>query len=243
MRNISSLILAAILLASLPAYGFVHGGIGTGAIASSPPAIDGSVSSTTPGGSTVTLSLTTTQPNDVIVVFTVCGSSGDATSISDTAGLTWTKRTATANFGGSTSGEWYAVSTGVLTADTITVNYSAAGGGRTEAFGVSGANTSAPFDSNASFPAKTGSGSSVTTLSTGALTTNHANDLLIGNLSTPSAFGTLTRPTSFTAFQAFGANDSSSLGVTTIQSAQTYTYSWTSAQTNSRLILDAIQAP
>jgi hypothetical protein len=101
---------------------------------------------TTQGGGYVSLatsSLTTSNSNDVIVAYAL--TIGTSLAISDVAGLTWHSRAATSTTGGGLLEEWYAIAPSPLSNDVITVttnnNYE-----EFNAFGVSGANTSSPFD-------------------------------------------------------------------------------------------------
>ncbi|MHB8584878.1 MAG: hypothetical protein ACYDDF_03460 [Thermoplasmatota archaeon] len=130
------------------------------------PAVDG-----TPGTGTVAVggassftitSLTTSHTNDVIVLSLVTYSTSSTisvSSISDTAGVTW-QNAARSSFT-SCSGlelvnhvEWYGTIASAIASDTITVTLGGtATAGSGIAFGVSGANTAAPFDPNAALPA------------------------------------------------------------------------------------------
>ena len=106
-------------------------------------------------------------------------------SVSDAAGLIWHQR-AVAGSGPQTIYEYYAIAANALSADAITVNFAGtASYVDLNAFGVSGANTSSPFDSNVSVPATPAT-------STGSITTSNANDLIIagyrfGSNATPAA--------------------------------------------------------
>lgn len=147
-------------------------------------ALDGSAGTTVGNGhSTKTVTLSTTKTNDVICVIvtaednTIGTVTSTVSSISDTAGLSWTKRTG--QQGRNTSGGsgndtstielWYAVSSAILTSDVITVNFAASvDGGCIIAFGVNNAKTAAPFDVNASLPDFATTGLSVTISTTGS---------------------------------------------------------------------------
>lgn len=96
-----------------------------------------------------TLTLTTTQTNDIIIVH-ILDNIGSITSISDTAGLSWSVRAQVGAVNDNIS-EWYAKSSGILTGDTITVTPLTSGGYNTAvAFGISGTtNFASPFDSGA----------------------------------------------------------------------------------------------
>ena len=122
----------------------------------SPTGLDGTGSaSLTVGTRTASLLLTTTSPNDVIIVQDAVGAGGaDCTgkdTISDSAHLVWTYR-AHSFASGNQVEEWYAVASGVLSSDTITTSFCTYEYGAVVAFGIAGANTASPFDLNPSLP-------------------------------------------------------------------------------------------
>ncbi len=147
------------------------------------PALDGSVAVYGTTGSPKTLTLTTANAGDIIIVGGLCnlGISGFPTgvsSITDVAGLTWHKRV-DANVPGGAGDfyifEYYAVAPSALSSDVITVTFSRATTYLSmAAFGVSGANTSSPFDPNASIPTQTDGGSNA------VVSTTDANTFVIG---------------------------------------------------------------
>lgn len=209
-------------------------------------AIDGSASTSTGTGPGFTVTLTTTSSNDVIIIFPKTDgltTFRSVSSVSDVAGLTWTKRTSTAwNTGGlDDSEEWYAVAASPLTSDVITVTYSAAlsSAARITAFGISGTNTASPFDANVSLPA-IATGSAVSTSVTNTISTSNANDMIINLFALFSGTG-FTRPSGYTAVITPGSvTDVSEKIVSTTQSsvAVGYTYGATAAV----LITDAVKA-
>jgi hypothetical protein len=157
-------------------------------------AVDGSVINYAGFGSSASVSLSTSRAPDVILVFaTVTSNPVDSgttpptvTNINDTTGsLTFQKRAsivATVVNGGSykvSEEEWYAIANLALSNDMITVNVAEANSSVTViAFGVSGANTSAPFDSNPSIPAKA-TGTTIGNIQ-GTISTSNAYDLVVG---------------------------------------------------------------
>lgn len=208
---------------------------------SSAPTLDGSATNFGNAQNGM-VTLSTTQINDVIIVdAAVTGNAGAAaSSVSDTAGLTWTKRTSQTIVSGTEMSEWWAVSSGILTSDVITINGNAnATGFRHTAFGVNNANTTTPFDTNVSLPAKS-LGTTATAL-TETISTTHPNDMLIAFLRSTASLGTVTEPSGFTQIQGSSATDASYEGITSTQSNLGVAYSWTGATTNSGLIVDAIQ--
>jgi hypothetical protein len=133
--------------------------------------LDGSASNYA-NSSAPTVTLTTSNANDIIVVVVQAVSftgSPSVTSITDGAGLTWHLRKQfqfTPGFPGangySDTEVWWAKSTGTLSGDTITVNLNATNNTALTAFGLHGAaSLVAPFDTNAALPA-TGSNQSNT---------------------------------------------------------------------------------
>ena len=146
-----------------------------------PIAIDGTPATTSNTGAGVnnqTVTLTTTFGSDIIVVVANAAGTHHISTISDTAGLSWTARKAI--LGASHSLDyWTATSANALTADPILVTLASApvAGWDVVAFGVSGGNTSARFDSSPDLPdSSTFGGTTVSTL--------NANDMLIGLLIT-----------------------------------------------------------
>jgi hypothetical protein len=140
------------------------------------------------------VTLTTTQANDVIILDVL--QDGTAVgSVSDAAGLVWQQR-AVAGTGSDTIYEYYAIAPDALSSDVITVNFAGtASYVDLNAFGVSGANTSSPFDSNVSVPATPAS-------STGVVTTSNANDLIVAGY----RFGSDATPAAGTGWTAINAS-------------------------------------
>ena len=149
------------------------------------------------------ITLTTAAPNDIIVVQEVnatgFGGAPAATisSISDTAGLTWRQRTATStpdidgySYDVAFNTEvWWAYAPSPLSSDTITATMT----GNTAdidciglaAFGVNGANTSNPWDTNTSLPAAVINDDNNAIPSVSPISTNAADTMLLGFLATP----------------------------------------------------------
>ena len=133
-------------------------------------ALDGNAFSNQSYVSSANVTLTTAHANDVIILDIIQNGSTGST-VSDAAGLTWNVR-AVAGGARQTIAEYYAVAPNALSGDVITVNF-----GGTDyyadlnAFGISGANTSSPFDTNVSVPATAG-------VSTAAVTTSNPNDFI-----------------------------------------------------------------
>jgi hypothetical protein len=154
----------------------------------SPPAVDGVapfVQSTT---TSLSLSpLTTTSANDTIHVFCSDNGGNSVSSISDTAGLTWTPRSSVVGV----YDEYSAQSPFPLTSDTISVaiNYGVAN--TCAAFGVSGENYTSPFDANGSVPSYSATG-------TTSYSTSNPYDLAVAFTSNGGG-ATPAQPAGFTA--------------------------------------------
>jgi hypothetical protein len=137
---------------------------------SEPPVVyayfDGIAINAAAGGSTVTLRLSTSATEDVIIVALTWEGSNSVTGITDSAGLTWAQRTA-GGISGNGSGlglasggyaVWYAVAPDTLTDDVITVAMArgptlTAKGVAAIAFAVQGVDPSSPWDTSAALPA------------------------------------------------------------------------------------------
>ena len=155
-------------------------------------ALDGHASGTSVSSSTVATSttLTTTNATDVIIALVTSITTGagppNVSSISGCS-LSWTKRFSRGNTLLATPDHgnadiWYATTSGTISSCTVTANLSSTNADRSAditVFGISGANTSTPFDTNV---ALTGSSSSTSTSSTprvfSGLSTNNANDFV-----------------------------------------------------------------
>lgn len=171
MRAKFLLALLCLLPISAGAYWQSRLQVSAGATPATPPALDGT-SNIVAGGAltTFTLTLSTTNANDIIIVHIL--SNTGVTLVADVAALTWAART-TAGSGATYIGEYYAKSTGVLTGDIITVTVPAGSIYNSGvAFGISGTtHFSSPFDSGS--PQTTGSPPV-------SMTTATANDFVFG---------------------------------------------------------------
>lgn len=148
------------------------------------PKVDAVAQVAKSGTNSVQATLSTAFANEIICVFTYCeGNSGAApsiTGISDTAGLTWAKRKQS-NASSTGSAElWWALATGILSSDVITVTFGANFDDLSMVVaGISGCNTSAPWDTNASVPAVFSSTASGSTPSFTGISTNNALDMVL----------------------------------------------------------------
>ena len=199
------------ILATHPAHG------------ASPPTLDGTASQgcghTT---NSCTTTLTTTNSNDIIIVYTLEALDLQASctfSVSDTAGLTWSYRGGAAGradgWYGTTPrdqiGEFWAKSTGLLSSDTITESIlgcaSTQYGGEyngLHVFGVAGANFNTPFDPNNAQAVTANANSNTPSV---AISTTNSNDMIIG-VAQQSSYGTLTTGSGFTTIISGGGSAS-----------------------------------
>ena len=126
-------------------------------------ALDGSSSGMSFGVTTVAAALTTTKTNDIIVVMVGAEiTSGASINVASVAGggLTWALRKRLQYNAGrrtppnpQTYEVWWALAPSALSAVSITATFSGAADNATiVAFGVNGAKTLAPWDTNASLP-------------------------------------------------------------------------------------------
>lgn len=197
--------------------------------------IDGTVTGATVVANANAITLSTSDSNDVIVIYASNGSNnGCVTGVSDVGGanLTWTKRKSQI-FNGTFSclDEWYAVAPSPLVSDLITVSWSSTSVARATAFGIHGANNVTPFDANVGLPASSGVGGSVT------VSTSNANDMLIGYSSGNSAAG---NPAGWSAVIATGANANCGYDVvSSTQSSASITFQGSNGSQG--IIIDAVQ--
>jgi hypothetical protein len=94
-----------------------------------------------------TITLTTTQANDIIIL--IVNSSASTSGVSSTHTTGWTKRKTVV--GGTTVDEWWGKAAAALSSETITIT-GASGYSIAVVFGISGADQSAVFDSNFGLP-------------------------------------------------------------------------------------------
>jgi len=164
------------------------------------------------------LSFSTSQPNDIIIVFTseMLDLQISCTfSVTDTAGLSWTLRGSASGRNDGTPGtgnrdqlgEFWAKSTNKLSSDMITESISGCAGSfggeynGLIVFGISGANFSNPFDSSSSLPGSTNGNSN---LPSATISTSNSRDMVIG-IAQQSSYGVLTAGPGFAPISYSGA--------------------------------------
>lgn len=201
-----------------------------------PNPIDGSSSALVSSGSatSIAVSLTTAKSPDVIVAcLTTQNDAGKAFTIADTAGLSWNFR-GKKSLGTGNNQEvdwWYAISNGPLSSDVITVTANGAGGlyaAMLTVFGVNGAYTAAPFDTNPSIPVSSAGVSTSAGYTVTGIRTNAAVALLFG--SAAIGYGGASSPPGWTNIANSGneAGGYNSVDCALVTSPQTgITAAWT----------------
>lgn len=150
-------------------------------VSGAPPAglaLDGNVGAAMNNVTTASVNLTTTKTNDVIIVLVSHAPFTTETVSVTSPHLTFTLRATANRFNGNFAYEYEAIASSTLSAETITFTSSQPGGGILNAFAISGANTSSPFDPNVSLPSPVGTGGAGGAFPTGA--TTNPNTLIFG---------------------------------------------------------------
>lgn len=144
--------------------------------------LDGSAADVNTTGLTASISISTTKPNNVIVVMVFSNQGPLVSVIGSTLGA-FTKRASTGS-GANIMEEWYAISPDILTMEIIVATCPASGFSAMIGFAVNGAKTSAPFDTNVALP-------SIGASDPGTVSTTAANTMVLGafrmSTGTPSA--------------------------------------------------------
>ncbi len=183
-----------------------------------PLSVDGSTIAFCPNTtSSCSATLSTSHASDIIIVFadeTLDLQISCTFSVSDTAGLSWTARTGIVygRFGRDQLQEFWAKSAGVLSSDTITESISGCGTNYNgfQAFAISGANFSSPFDSSTGVPGFASNWSAGTSVT---ISTSNPNDIIFAAVmhgsppvpSPQSGFAVVTSAASFaTEYQVVG---------------------------------------
>ena len=149
---------------------------------------DGTSGSVNVSGNTITLPITTTLANDVLVVWVALEGGDSVASVLSSSGLNWALRHADANVA------IYSALKPAAGLETITVSLNYAGGNFGCAFAIGGANTTSPWDSDGSLPVWT-PGTDVT--NTAIYSTDYPDDFVFFVSYVNSAGYTL--PAGFTA--------------------------------------------
>jgi hypothetical protein len=199
-------------------------------------ALDGS-NTNSDYSSSIQVTLSTTQPNDLIYVSAVISTQQSFNYITSNPSLTWATRT-TVTYGGDRMQTWYAImpSSGSI---TITINLN---GGSTHwavaAFAVAGADIASPFDGTAH--TNTGSSGSASA----SITTSNANDFIIGVLGVQGNTPALTTGNGYTLVTTgvhSGARETS-IEYQIASATGTYTPGYTFSSNDWGMIADAIKS-
>lgn len=198
-----------------------------------------SIDGSNTASNTTSVSITTTKTNNIILLFTVGESNDPVTAVSDGASLTWNHRVVNYTLSAPLTSNnilafdlWWAFSSGILTNDTITVTGNASDG-RLMVMAVNGANTTTPFDTNASNSAANCMTSNILTTSLSITnSTDAANTMLIDFIRTEQTLSTglagLVPASGFTQVISGGTFTSLySKILTSTQSSVAETFSWT----------------
>lgn len=208
-----------------------------------------------------TTTLTTASINDVIVIYVTAANTSTTIPTLNTptaTGLTFTLRSSTSGNVATNNGmilsSYYAIASSALSSVVITATTSASADTITlVAFGVSGANTSTPFDTNGSLPATAQNLTSTgTTAQITGVSTNSSNTMIIAGFTQQSnSFSSFPGPAAgYTAINyvnnsgtsAFNPMTSEYEVVSATQSSATVT--WTNFETSAVrwfMLTDAIQ--
>ena len=144
--------------------------------------------------------------NDVIVLFAQCASPGilGTVTISDGNSLVWNTRFSWGNVGARAQGEWWAVTSGALSSDTVTATFTAA---QTQCnllyLAINGANTASPYDTNAAEPATVNANSPAAC----TMTTDLTDVILFGEVG-QAGTPTFTAPSNWTPGDSGGGGGS-----------------------------------
>ncbi len=207
-----------------------------------PFGVDGSVHFATTSVTTCSATLTTTFSNDVIIAVLGYNNAHLPGTVSG-GGLTWNPRTRTTYSGTYTVEEWYAIAASPLSSAVITGSISVGTIGiELAVFGISGANTTSPFDSNLSLPIGA-TGSSVTTLGA-TITTTNANDFIFTAILSGSVTGqTWTPPSGMTNITTSGHAPSLATaggGVSVVQANVVESWVFGTVAAKSEMFVDAV---
>ena len=146
-----------------------------------------------------TVSVTTSDTNDVIVVMVMCNPGVTAMSISG-GGLTWNTRSTFSSYtvGTRSGAEYWAYAPSALSSATVTVTYTSGSACNPSYIAIHGANTANPFDSSATEPAVVNANSPVSC----SMTTSNADDVLFGYMM-QGGIPAVTGPSGWTALDTF----------------------------------------
>lgn len=188
-------------------------------------ALDGSpvglLQSSGPGGTTITITISTSLTNDVLIVFTQCNGTY-VTGVTSTSLGAWTSRENSGSGNSNHISEYYAKAATALTSEALTITTSGTCTFDTAVvFAVNGSTFSSPFDSNVSIP-EIGTTSGNPTFSTTSANTMVISSQRFGSTATPtpgSGWTSLYGPTSGFGLSMYEVFSSAQSGTTALTSA------------------------
>lgn len=152
------------------------------------------------GDGNLTLTLTTTLANDIIVVLPYNELNAGASAVASVTspGLTFARRAQSNDTGNGSLEMWWALATAPLTATVITVAFAGAfDDAGCVAFGVNGCNLAAPWDTNGSLP-KIGSFPNAGPISVTGVSTTQTDDLVLFSCGAMAGPGSISLGGGFT---------------------------------------------
>lgn len=215
---------------------------------SNPDSLDGTpVTANSTAQTVVTSTFSTTYSGDILVCAAQVGTGGVGNSVStitDSSGLTWTRRALqTFESGLREISIWTApAGSGSAYSGTITATMASAASYSGRIFVAAYSNpNSTVMDANSSNPSTSQNTSSTTSCST-TISTNNAKDILFALMCNNSSVGTLTLPSGFTNTVTGGTSSSLSYKVvTTTQSSLSVSWSWTGTADKNACAVVALQ--
>jgi hypothetical protein len=238
-----SLVLSLLALLLLGSFVLVYVPTIQDAHASGGLSIDGTASNSG-CASPCTIDLTTSDPNDIIVVFFQANAGITVSGVADTgaAGLTFSTRFACAGANRAMC-EYYAVSTSALTNEPIQITTNAGANVNAFMFGVNGANTATPYDTNAGVPNEATQNSDSSAACT--VSTSNANDMIITDVA-DGGTTSITNPSGFSTIIGKMGGAPAFAGayevVSSTQSSRSVSWTLVSTATGSEALCDAIQS-
>jgi hypothetical protein len=219
------------------------------------PTLDATATGTATSATTVAATLTTSNTNDIICALITVQNAHTLLQVTGVSGggLTWKRRSGldvgqrlSSSFPSVSHELWWAVSSGTLTSQTITATFNATcDDASIIVMGVTGCNTTQPWDNNISLPAVQLSNAGTPSFTVSTTT----NDCFLIFTNGSNFSGSLTLPTGFTSI-GFVSAASGSLwattaagykGVTSAQTNQTFTWGGSISETAASLF-DALTA-
>jgi len=194
-------------------------------------------------GTATTVTITTTTGNLLVLAVYEGVNATSTISVSDTAGNTWTQVNSYVTSSGDRFAMLYSLGASSITSVTATWSGNISATVPVVVIEFSGVATGTPLDSNAGNPATSSGTTNSTTLTSGALTTSNAVDVLIFGLGIGSTTTGMTAGTNFTLnANATTSNQRCSITyriVAATQSGATTSDTWNTGSSNRTSIFAA----